>query len=285
MNIIISEDLHNKLQKYIVSTIEFGSALKGESTETSDKDLLHIVESADWWVSSSVANQHLLQYKTENEDHIYCTAHTFVKSLLDGDSTIFLEMHKYGGLNNSCLEFLNKYDFVFYRSLRAYLGLARRDIKDIGKLWKNKDTLLRKINKKLKFTQQGIDFVVDHLREKCAHLDDFNAFVCEYERKKSFILSNNESIIVRGEESVVLYSDSTYDTFKVISEEYIKLITFVREQLTKYIEKKHLEKTFDQDTFLSLTKDINNEIEVVNKMRECENEVMTHFYNSYIGEI
>ncbi len=285
MNIIISSDLHNKLQKHIVSTIEFGSALKGESTSTSDKDLLHIVKSADWWVSSSVANQHLLQYKTENEDHIYCTAHTFIKSLLDGDSTIFLEMHKYGGLNNTCLEFLNKYDFVFYRSLRAYLGISRRDIKDIGKLWKNKDTLMRKINKKLKFTQQGIDFVVDHLREKCSHLDDFDSFISDYEHHKAFILDNKYSIVSKGEKVIVLNEKTKYDDFKTISDEYIALITFVREKLTTYIEKKYLEKTFDKDTFLSLMKDLNDEVEVVNTMRECEHEVMTHFYNSYIGEI
>lgn len=277
MNIIISEDLHNKLQKYVVSTIEFGSALKGESTANSDKDLLHIVESVDWWVSSSVANQHLLQFKTGNVDHIYCNAHTFVKSLLDGDTTVFLEMHNYGGLNNTCLEFLSKYNFIFYRSLRAYLGLARRDIKDIGKLWKNKESMIRKINKKLKFSQQGLDFVVDHLKNNCAHVEGFDAFLSDYESAKKTILGSNEF--------ATLKATSEYSEFLELSDRYTDLTSSVREVLNDYIEKQHLHKTFDKDTFLTLMKELNDEIKVVNKMRECENEVMTHFYNSYIGDI
>lgn len=277
MNIIISEELHNNLKKHVVSTIEFGSALKGESNANSDKDLLHIVKSADWWVSSTVANQHLLQYKTKNEDHIYCTAHTFVKSLLDGDTTVFLEMHKYGGLNGTCLEFLNKYDFIFYRSLRAYLGISRRDIKDVRKLWKNRSNEMRKINKKFKFTQQGVDFVVDHLKDNCNDVDGFNAFYSKYIEDKNSILN--------GSDFIVLNENTDYQTMNAYSEAYFSLIESVRIVLNNYIENNYLEKTFDKDTFLKLTKEINENIEVVNDMRECENEVMTHFYNSYIGEI
>ena len=58
MNIIINESLHNRLQKHIICTIQFGSEMKGYATDKSDKDYLHIIESADWWVSLPVANQH-----------------------------------------------------------------------------------------------------------------------------------------------------------------------------------------------------------------------------------
>lgn len=277
MNIIITKELNDKLKKHVVSTIEFGSALKGESNENSDRDLLHIIESADWFVSSTIANQHLLQYKTENEDHIYCTAHSFVKSLLDGDTTVFLEMHKYGGLNNTCLEFLNDYDFTFYRSLRAYLGISRRDIKDVKKLWKNRSELSRKINKKFKFTQQGVDFVVDHLIEKCSEESDFHSFITEYDNIKTEILGTNSTYSIND--------DTTYHDVDRVCIRYIDMIEIVRSKLNDYIEKGCLAKTFDKETFIKLTNDLNKNIEVVDTMRDCEDEVMGYFYDSYLGEI
>lgn len=279
MNIIISEELHLKLQKNIVSTIEFGSALKGEKTADSDSDLLHIVESADWWTSSPVANQHLLQYKTENEDHIYCNAHTFVKSLLDGDTTIFLEMHKYNGLDNTCLAFLNKYDFIFYRSLRAYLGISRRDIKDTRKLWKDKENQIRKINKKLKFAEQGLSFVVEHLISKSDSIEDFDFFIEEYNRINTLELFKN------GEKYITLTIDSEFSLLDDISRKYNELLDYVRKYLNKYIESGFLEKTFDKDTFLTLISELNANISVSNVMVDCEKEVMTYFYNSYMGEV
>jgi hypothetical protein len=279
MNIIISEELHNKLQKHIVSTIEFGSALKGEKRKDSDSDLLHIVESADWWTSSVVANQHLLQYKTENEDHIYCNAHTFVKSLLDGDTTIFVEMHKYGGLKNTCLEFLEKYDFTYYKTLRAYLGISRRDIKDVRSLWKNKDTLIRKINKKLKFAEQGIMFVMDYLEKNKDNINEYNEFISKFND-----IYNIEDF-KKGEKYV---SVSVYSEFKevdIITKRFNEWLDYIRNNLNKFIEAGYLKKTFEKEEFLILTHDLNENIKVKNTMNECENEVMTYFYNSYIGEV
>lgn len=279
MNIIISEELHNKLQKHIVSTIEFGSALKGEKRKDSDSDLLHIVESADWWTSSVVANQHLLQYKTENEDHIYCNAHTFVKSLLDGDTTIFVEMHKHGGLKNTCLEFLEKYDFTYYRTLRAYLGISRRDIKDVRSLWKNKDTLIRKINKKLKFAEQGIMFVMDYLEKNKDNINEYNEFISKFND-----IYNIEDF-KKGEKYVSVSVDSEFKEVDIITKRFNEWLDYIRNNLNKFIEAGYLKKTFEKEEFLILTHDLNENIKVKNTMNECENEVMTYFYNSYIGEV
>lgn len=279
MNIIISEELHNKLQKHIVSTIEFGSALKGEKKKDSDADLLHIVESADWWTSSVVANQHLLQYKTENEDHIYCNAHTFVKSLLDGDTTIFVEMHKHGGLKNTCLEFLEKYDFTYYRTLRAYLGISRRDIKDVRSLWKNKDTLIRKINKKLKFAEQGIMFVMDYLEKNKDNIDEYNEFISKFND-----IYNIEDF-KKGEKYVSVSVDSEFKEVDIITKRFNEWLDYIRNNLNKFIEAGYLKKTFEKEEFLILTHDLNKNIKVKSTMNECENEVMTYFYNSYIGEV
>lgn len=279
MNIIISEELHNKLQKHIVSTIEFGSALKGEKRKDSDSDLLHIVESADWWTSSVVANQHLLQYKTENEDHIYCNAHTFVKSLLDGDTTIFVEMHKHGGLKNTCLEFLEKYDFTYYRTLRAYLGISRRDIKDVRSLWKNKDTLIRKINKKLKFAEQGIMFVMDYLEKNKDNINEYNEFISKFND-----IYNIEDF-KNGKTYVSVSVASDFKEVDVITKRFNEWLDYIRNNLNKFIEAGYLKKTFEKEEFLILTHDLNKNIKIKSTMNECENEVMTYFYNSYIGEV
>ena len=262
MNIIISEELHNNLQKHIISTIEFGSGLKGESTTSSDTDLLHIVESVDWWVSSVIANQHILQYKTENVDHLYCNAHTFVKSLLGGDTTIFVEMHRFGGLNNTCLEFLNKYDFIYYKTLRAYLGISRRDMKDIKKLWKTKN--FRKMNKKFKFTRQGLDIVIETMKKNIVD----ETFYFNYENKYNELFNN-----------VIDVTNMTYNEMDNIVSNIITLTEFVRTRLNLSIDNKDLKKTLELAEFLSLTKELNN-INIVSGMDDCKDEVMTHFYHA-----
>lgn len=159
MNIIIGETTHTLLQEYILDTIEFGSAMKGQQTDQSDHDYLHIIKPSIHWFTAPVNTHHLLQYRSpEGNDHIYCTPQTFVKSLVDGDSTIFHEMWRYGALQNTCLQWLHGVDFNHYKTMRAYLGLARRDVKEVTKLWM-KDQ--RKALKKFNFSFDAYTYVRD----------------------------------------------------------------------------------------------------------------------------
>ena len=265
MNIIIDEKIHNELQKNIVHTIEFGSGLKGESNKDSDKDLLHIVHSADWWVSLPVANQHLLQYKTETEDHIYCNAHTFIKSILDGDTTIFIEMHRYGALKGTILAFLEDYNLTYYRTLRAYLGIGRRDLKDIKKLWKNKD--FRKMDKKFKFTVQSIDLVIEEIKEQCADVLELETTFADH-----FCYHN------------ITLKTETMDYSELATHEknFNNVIGKLREFINVEVQSGRMKKTVTNDQFLDIMHNLNN-IEIhSNIMSNVKDEITELFFNSYV---
>ncbi len=274
MNIIISEDLHHKLQKHVTHTIEFGSGLKGNSDENSDKDLLHIVESADWWVSSPIANQHLLQFKEDNCDHIYCNAHTFVKSILDGDTTIFIEMHRFGALKETNLSFLENYNLTYYRTLRAYLGISKRDLKDIKKLWKTKN--YRKMDKKFKFVKEGIDFVIKTLHSELVE----NAFFKENDRSLLDHLFYEEHY----EDKKEIVFETEYMTYEDLDAHVLSLLSYVdefRTMINTLVEKKLLRKTIKEHEFISLMASLGDVPVHTNMMIDCRDEVMKHFYNSY----
>lgn len=164
MNIIIPDNTHEALQQYVIDTIEFGSVMKGTNDQNSDHDYLHIISPSTVWLQAPYNTHHLLQFKDGiDSDHIYCTPHTFVKGLLDGDSTIFHEIHKHKALTGTCLEFLQLYKFDHYTIQRAYLGIARRDLKESTKLW-NGDN--RKSLKKVQFAIEAYNYVLDvHGRE------------------------------------------------------------------------------------------------------------------------
>jgi len=266
MNIIIDEDLHNTLQDNIVCTIEFGSGLKGESNENSDRDLLHIVKSVDWWVSLPVANQHLLQYKSVDTDHIYCNAHTFVKSILDGDTTIFIEMHKYGALNGTCLDFLSTYNLTYYRTLRAYLGISRRDIKAIKKLWKTKD--YRKMNKKFKFTQQAIDLVIDTLKEQVSDLS-----ALEETFSDNFCYHN---IVLKTE-------NMDYKELEMHENHFNGILEELRSFINIEVQADRMKKTVTTEEFINIMSGL-NKIEVHSGiMEKAREKTIAHFFNSYVS--
>lgn len=156
MNIIIDETTHKQLQTFILDTIEFGSAMKNTADINSDHDYLHIISQSTLWMQAPYNVHHLLQFNDGQNDHIYCTPQTFVKGLLDGDSTIFHEIHQYKALTGTCLEFLQRYNFDYYTTQRAYLGIAKRDLKDCTKLFCKDE---RKARKKFKFALTAYNYV------------------------------------------------------------------------------------------------------------------------------
>ena len=157
MNIIIDEATKDGLMGHVIDSITFGSHMKNTSNKDSDTDVLVIIEESMSWFRTPVATQHLLQFKGHNTDLIFCTPSNFVKSLVDGDSTIFHEILKNGALTGTCLEFLNNINFDHYKTIRAYLGIARRDIKEVTKYWARDN---KKALKKLQFVVDGLRFVL-----------------------------------------------------------------------------------------------------------------------------
>lgn len=170
MNIIIDELTADALFDYGLDSIEFGSALHGTKTEESDTDMLHIIEPSSMWLTAPYNTDHLLQYKEDNTDHIFCTPNTFVNGLVNGDAAIFHEILRKGGLKGTCLEWLEEYNFNHYKILRAYLGLARRDLKEVTKLWKDE----RKAKKKLRFALENYNFVAPFVYQVPTLYEDVN---------------------------------------------------------------------------------------------------------------
>jgi predicted nucleotidyltransferase len=130
MNIHINESQYLELKKATLVSITMGSSLYGCSTESSDKDILHIFAAPENMAHSFVWSHHNLQYKESGVDHVFTTLQNFVRNILTGDSTVNFECLFSEELANSDLKFLHdiRYQFRGYALMRAYLGFARRDL-------------------------------------------------------------------------------------------------------------------------------------------------------------
>jgi predicted nucleotidyltransferase len=111
----------------IVKTI-IGSRMYGVNNANSDYDYLNIYLDYNY---SFYWENHLLQFKEENIDNIFSDLKVFIRNLLSGDNTINFELIYSGQFKNTDLEFLEEFkeDLINYNTLRAYIGLARRDLK------------------------------------------------------------------------------------------------------------------------------------------------------------
>lgn len=133
MNIHIkNKALFDELIKSTYFKVEVGSKLYGLKTDKSDTDILCIYrESNKNSLLSSI--HHQLQYKdTENNvDYIFTTLPNFVRNIMIGDSTINYEVLFTDELRDSELKFLwdCRYWFRTYNLTKAYLGFAKRDLK------------------------------------------------------------------------------------------------------------------------------------------------------------
>lgn len=86
-------------------------------------------------LNSFVWTNHQLQYKEDGVDHNFVSLHSFIRNIINGDSTINFEIVHSDELKGTCLEFLHtvRNSFNTYTMIRSYLGFARRDLKHIGK--------------------------------------------------------------------------------------------------------------------------------------------------------
>jgi predicted nucleotidyltransferase len=181
MNIHINEDDFNKLKNLVICSTSVGSQLYNMSNEKSDLDILHIYISPENNRHSIVQLHHQFQYKQNNIDYLFVDLQTFVKNLLNGDSTINFEaIFSQEFKNSSDLSFLyeNRFMFYNYNLIRSYLGLARRDIKDYKK---------EKNNKKLFHALRGFE-TAKVLFNKEEYSNDFSQR--EYFEKLKMIKSN-----------------------------------------------------------------------------------------------
>lgn len=136
MNIHFKDkELLLKLEQATLFKGIIGSHLYGTNYPDSDFDYLNIYIPSINEENTFKQSHHQLQYKGINEDLNFCSLDVFLTNLLNGDSVVNFEIVNSVQLLNTPLEYLyvNRYDFYNYKVLRSYLGIARRDLKEIGK--------------------------------------------------------------------------------------------------------------------------------------------------------
>lgn len=126
MNIIISKAEHEWLQSRMLQQYVIGSRLYGTAHADSDTDYLCIYESDPIELYSGLPNVHQFLYRdTEhNTDWNYCSQVQFYKNLHSGEATIHADILLFAGMVPDPLVQCRTYKII-----KAYLGFARRDLK------------------------------------------------------------------------------------------------------------------------------------------------------------
>ncbi|WP_118974173.1 nucleotidyltransferase domain-containing protein [Taibaiella koreensis] len=130
MNIIINQTEHEWLQARLLQQYLIGSRLYGTAREDSDQDYLCIYESDAIELYSGLPNAHQFLYKEEatNTDWNYCSQLQFYKNLHSGETTIHADIILFTGMVSNPMEQCRTYKII-----KAYLGFARRDLKQCSK--------------------------------------------------------------------------------------------------------------------------------------------------------
>jgi predicted nucleotidyltransferase len=210
MNIIINKEERDFLEKSVKRRFSIGSQLYQTNNENSDSDILSIYLPSTVELMSGLPNFHQFQWKdTENNiDWLYTSELQFWKNFYSGDSTINTDIVLFTDLIPDHL----KLSYCrTYKIIKAYIGFAKRDLKQLNKdksklfhanrglycaeeLLENKLPLLTKIKKIYqicnKFTDveklihiEKLVYLEDELRRKLNKLYDDNKIVTFYIEK------------------------------------------------------------------------------------------------------
>ena len=121
--------LFEKFKEAALVRITIGSTMYGIDHIDSDIDYLYILPTAKNELNSFQRSHHQLQFHEKGIDHMFTSLHSFLWNSINGDSTINYECIQSNALMGSQLEFLHEISGIFsnYKTVRSYLGLARRD--------------------------------------------------------------------------------------------------------------------------------------------------------------
>jgi len=138
MNIHINKELFNFfMQQNDLIKFKIGSTLYNLNDDKSDTDYLILYHPFKNQLINPFINHHQYQYKDieNNIDYNFIDIITFIRNLVNGDSTINFELLYSDELKNSVLSFLYDYrkDFNTYNIAKAYFGFADRDIRHLSK--------------------------------------------------------------------------------------------------------------------------------------------------------
>lgn len=137
MNIKITKEEFNfiKNNMEIVFDVVMGSKMYGTAREGSDTDRLVVYRDTKSLFTSDLyyPNYHQLQYDDieNNTQHIICSEKQFYMNLFSGDASINADIILYYFSDKSKEEKLNM--LRTFNIIKAFIGFAKRDIKQIGK--------------------------------------------------------------------------------------------------------------------------------------------------------
>lgn len=130
------DNLHllKELNEATLGKIIVGSHMYGLNNEESDIDILYIYNPSPFQLINPFKNHHQFQYKEGNTDHLYVDLPAFIQNIVTGDSTINFEVinsPKFKEAFDESLHFLADMSksFYTYNVAKAYLGFAKRDLK------------------------------------------------------------------------------------------------------------------------------------------------------------
>ncbi len=253
MNIHFTDkELFEKLQKATIAKVIVGSHMYGTNNENSDIDYLNIYATSENELNSFIQTNHQLQYKEEGIDHNFVSLHSFLKNIINGDSTINFEVVASDSLIGTDLQFLTDYRslFITHTMIRSYLGICRRDIKYYHKCENEYDKI-----KKLRHIIRGYIYA----KTMVSHVFDFAA--CNYslldidiDISNKFQLRKYEDHISKlREELTEKFNNKTLGYSQNINVEYgVKLSNdlFNFTKTDKFKEKQEILKDFDMTMFI-----------------------------------
>lgn len=150
-------ELFTKLKEVTIYKSVIGSHLYENNTNISDIDYLSIYVPSKSELNTAFPSHHQIQYKDieNNIDYNFSNIFTFLKNLINGDSPVNFEIIHNTDLKNSSLNFLYdmRKDFYNYKILKSYLGIARKDLREM-----NKQSDFTKEKKKLSHAYRGLKF-------------------------------------------------------------------------------------------------------------------------------
>lgn len=128
MNIKITKEDHERLCNVHFAEHLFGSRLFGTNTEESDYDYIRVYSYSDVFDKDYMwlPNIHSFQFDDDGVQYIWMTQEQFWLGLSNGDGTMQADILLFGNVfdKDFALNMCSTYNVV-----KAYLGVARRDLK------------------------------------------------------------------------------------------------------------------------------------------------------------
>jgi hypothetical protein len=134
MNVKITKEDHDRLCKVEYTEYLFGSRLFGTHTEDSDFDYIRVYKYNDVFTDPHyhLPNIHSFQFddSENNTQYVWMTEHQFWNNLYSGDGTMQSDIVMFSGLwmESEILTLCRT-----YKVIRAYCGVAKRDVTLHGK--------------------------------------------------------------------------------------------------------------------------------------------------------